>query len=236
MEALKYDTGKLPWRLMPIEGIRGMLRVLQYGMRKYTKCLDCGKKVYPNPRLDGDPDRKDCPHCGSTNIYDGANNWREGFDWSRLIDSAYRHLDDFFTAEDTDKESGLPVIDHLMCCVVFLSVHQKCGYGVDDRWHAKEGSSVQNNSSVQDKVEDIKSLVGGIQITETGRIVMPKSPFRNVPPPKDGTVIEGDWGGKILRVQWDHAKQIWVNPDAKNGESGYVSIDNPIKWRPVEED
>lgn len=231
MEALKYDTGKLPWRLMPIEGIRGMLRVLQYGMRKYTKCLDCGEKVYPNPRLDGDPDRKDCPHCGSTNIYSGANNWREGFEWSRLIDSAYRHLDDFFTAKELDDESGLPVIDHLMCCVVFLSAHQKCGYGVDDRWHAQNDSSVQNNSCVQDKVEKIHNMADPEK-----PILVPKSPFRNVPPPKDGTIIEGDWGGNVLKVKWDHAKRIWVDPDAKNGESGFVAVGNPMRWRPVEED
>lgn len=134
--ALKYDQGveKLPWDLLPVEAIEGMLAVLLYGQRKYTICLDCKAKIYEDPRLNGDPPRGDCPKCQSTNISSGSHNWRKGFLWTRLIAAAFRHLKSVLQGEDTDPESGLPHVDHIMCCIAFLSAHQKCGYGEDDRW------------------------------------------------------------------------------------------------------
>ena len=70
MGGLKFDKDasygeKLPWHLTPFEAIEGMICVLQYGRRKYTVCGDCEAPIYPNPRLDGDPERDDCPECGS---------------------------------------------------------------------------------------------------------------------------------------------------------------------------
>jgi hypothetical protein len=149
--ALKYDDNnagygeKLPWDLLPVESTEGMLRVLLYGQRKYTVCGDCetdGKPtiVYLNPRLDGDPGREDCPKCGSGNLVTGAHNWRKGFTWTRLIAASFRHLKAILQCEDTDPDSGLPHVDHLMCMVAFLSGHQKCGYGKDDRWRDTNAS------------------------------------------------------------------------------------------------
>jgi hypothetical protein len=64
-----------------------------------------------------------------------AHNWRSGFKWSRLIGAMMRHLFAICRGEDTDPESGLPHIDHLGCCWMFLSWHMKTGAGTDDRWH-----------------------------------------------------------------------------------------------------
>jgi DNA-directed RNA polymerase subunit RPC12/RpoP len=142
--ALKYDQGmeKLPWDLLPVEAIEGMLRVLLYGKRKYSVCGQCGAKIYPNPRLDGDLTRNDCPECGSKDIRSGAENWRKGFEWRRLIAACFRHLKAILQGEDIDngtpgtddKGSGQPHVDHLMCMTAFLSGHMKCSYGNDDRW------------------------------------------------------------------------------------------------------
>lgn len=137
--ALKYDQNnggygeKLPWDLLPFRATEGMLRVLLYGRRKYTVCGDCGAKTYPNPKLDGDPERSDCPSCQSENLVEGAHNWRKGFLWTRLIAAAFRHLVAIATKEDIDPDSGLYHVDHLLCMVAFLSEHQKLGYGKDDR-------------------------------------------------------------------------------------------------------
>lgn len=138
-KALKYDQGheKLPWDLLPIESVEGMLKVLLYGKRKYTVCGDCGARTYPNPRLDGDPPTSTCPECNSEDLRTGAHNWRKGFAWTRLIAAAFRHLKAILQCEDIDPESGLPHVDHLMCMVAFLSGHQKCGYGKDDRWRSE---------------------------------------------------------------------------------------------------
>lgn len=135
-KALKYDQSveKLPWDLLPVESVEGMLRVLVYGRRKYSTCADCGAKIYENPRLDGDPNRDDCPQCSSVNIAEGAHNWRRGFLWTRLIAAAFRHLKAILQKEDTDPESGLPHVDHLMCTVAFLSSHMSQSLGLDDRY------------------------------------------------------------------------------------------------------
>jgi len=69
----------------------------------------------------------------------GANkysdhNWRGGFNWGRLIGAALRHLFAILRGEDDDPESGLPHVDHLGCCVMFLSWHMKNKPELDDRW------------------------------------------------------------------------------------------------------
>jgi hypothetical protein len=71
----------------------------------------------------------------------GANkyadhNWRagDGFDYSRLIGAAYRHLSSFNDGEDLDPETGYSHVDHAMCCLMFLSEQIKVGRGKDDRF------------------------------------------------------------------------------------------------------
>ena len=62
------------------------------------------------------------------------NNWRKGMKWSRLTAAALRHLFAFIGGEENDAESGLPHLDHALCCLMFLSEYQKTGIGTDDRW------------------------------------------------------------------------------------------------------
>ena len=79
--------------------------------------------------------QKHSPTCASFRVKtEGAHNWRLGFDWSRVVSAAYRHLMAFNKGEDLDPESGLPHIDHLACCVMFLSEFQKTAVGNDDRY------------------------------------------------------------------------------------------------------
>lgn len=65
-----------------------------------------------------------------------AHNWRNGLSYSRLIAAALRHLFAIMRGEDIDPESGLPHVDHLGCCWMFLSAHMKYDYlkKHDDRW------------------------------------------------------------------------------------------------------
>lgn len=68
----------------------------------------------------------------------GANkyaehNWAQGFDWSRLLGSAMRHLMAYTRGEDLDPESGLSHLDHLGACVVMLIAHREENLGNDDR-------------------------------------------------------------------------------------------------------
>lgn len=68
-----------------------------------------------------------------------AHNWREagGLAWSRVYDAAMRHMLAFNRGEDLDPESGLPHIDHALCCMAFLSTYQKTATGTDDRHGAQ---------------------------------------------------------------------------------------------------
>ena len=68
----------------------------------------------------------------------GPNNWREDIDktkWSRSYSSLQRHLNAFWSGEDTDPESGLSHLAHAATQVVILMVKQREGnINQDDRY------------------------------------------------------------------------------------------------------
>lgn len=68
-----------------------------------------------------------------------AHNWRGGITYSRLLGAALRHLFAIVRGEDTDPESGLPHVDHLGCCWMFLSNMMKTRPDMDDRWKDPRG-------------------------------------------------------------------------------------------------
>jgi hypothetical protein len=63
-----------------------------------------------------------------------AHNWRGGISFSRLLGAALRHTFAIIRGEDNDPESGLPHVDHLGCCWMFLSNMMKTRPDLDDRW------------------------------------------------------------------------------------------------------
>lgn len=63
-----------------------------------------------------------------------AHNWRKGFQWSRPLSAAQRHLLAFQDGEDRDPESGLSHLAHAMCCIMFLLEFEKTHRELDDRW------------------------------------------------------------------------------------------------------
>lgn len=63
-----------------------------------------------------------------------AHNWRNGIAYSRVTAALMRHMAAIQRGEDIDPESGLPHIDHLGCCWMFLSNFMKTRPDLDDRW------------------------------------------------------------------------------------------------------
>lgn len=61
-----------------------------------------------------------------------AHNWRQGISNSRLIAALLRHLFSILRGEYIDPESGLPHIDHVGCCWMFLSNNMKTRPDLDD--------------------------------------------------------------------------------------------------------
>lgn len=68
----------------------------------------------------------------------GADNWRKGMAWRRLIGALLRHVLAFSRGEDRDPDTGLPHLAHATCCALFLLTYQLEKLGQDDR--AKEGN------------------------------------------------------------------------------------------------
>ena len=67
-----------------------------------------------------------------------ANNWRKGISNSRLIAALLRHLCAIQRGEETDPESGLPHIDHVGCCWMFLSNNMKNRPDLNDLWRKED--------------------------------------------------------------------------------------------------
>jgi hypothetical protein len=109
---IKFDQDKPRMELISELATEGLAYVLTYGAKKYT-----------------------------TKISGGEDNWRKGMEWRRLIGAALRHLMAFSRGEDIDPESLRPHIDHLACCVMFLSEYQKTGIGTDNRFKQKKRRS-----------------------------------------------------------------------------------------------
>lgn len=63
-----------------------------------------------------------------------AHNWRNGINDSRLVAALLRHISAINKGELVDPESGLPHIDHVGCCWMFLSWNQKNRPNLNDLW------------------------------------------------------------------------------------------------------
>lgn len=61
-----------------------------------------------------------------------AHNWRGGISWSRLLAALLRHTFAIIRGEYVDPESGLPHIDHVGCCWMFLSHFMKTRKDLND--------------------------------------------------------------------------------------------------------
>lgn len=62
----------------------------------------------------------------------GRNNWRQGMDYSRLVDAALRHLTAIADGEFRDPESGKYHAAHVRCCMGFLIEYMEKNLGNDD--------------------------------------------------------------------------------------------------------
>ncbi len=74
-------------------------------------------------------------------------NWHsgDGFDWQRLIDAAYGHIQSFQLGEDFDPESSGYHLAHAMCCLAMLLEHQILGFGKDTRSQTNKFSGINYN-------------------------------------------------------------------------------------------
>lgn len=88
------------------------------------------------------------------------HNWRGGIHYSRLIGAALRHLFAIIRGEDIDPESGLPHIDHLGCCWMFLSNMMKTRPDLDDRYKGETNGTKEEVDNGSSKRNSRKSRKG----------------------------------------------------------------------------
>ncbi len=65
----------------------------------------------------------------------GANNWRKGINYTRLIAALMRHMNAYNAGEDIDSESGMSHLAHAGCCIMFL-IGLQDRKDLDDRYKA----------------------------------------------------------------------------------------------------
>ena len=76
------------------------------------------------------------------------NNWRKGFEFSRIFGALMRHSWAFWRGQNLDKESGLPHLAHAAWCCFALMNFSKFKIGSDDR--------IFQFSKMKDSEEDLK--------------------------------------------------------------------------------
>ncbi len=104
-KGLKYDTNKPMVSLICRETLEGMAAALKYGMIKYT--------------------------VGNVS---GRDNYKKGLAYTRVADSAMRHILAFLDNEDVDTESGLPHLDHALAALNMLKYQTVHNRDMDDRF------------------------------------------------------------------------------------------------------
>ena len=68
------------------------------------------------------------------------HNWRNGLEFSRVIDAALRHTLALTEGEDIDPESGLLHAAHARCCLAFLIEYYNTHPELDDRYKNEKES------------------------------------------------------------------------------------------------
>lgn len=64
----------------------------------------------------------------------GQWNYKNGMEWTRLIDAALRHIIAFKEGEEAASDSGVHHLGHARACLGMLLDYSYHKLGVDDRW------------------------------------------------------------------------------------------------------
>lgn len=81
-----------------------------FALEKVAKVMTFGKKKY------------------------GANNWRQGIEYSRLLAAVSRHLNAYRKGESLDIETGLSHLAHASCGLMMLLEFEETRPDLDDRY------------------------------------------------------------------------------------------------------
>lgn len=98
-DAIKHDSGKPRFELIPAHSLKSIANVMTYGAKKY-----------------------------------GDRNWEKGLEYGRLYGAAHRHMNAWWSGEDTDPETGESHLAHAAACMMMLlDTHFMDKTDLDDR-------------------------------------------------------------------------------------------------------
>ena len=95
-----------------------------YALEKVAQVMTFGKKKY------------------------GANNWRGGIAYSRLLAAIMRHLNSYRKGETLDPETGLSHLAHASCGLMMLLEFEETRPDLDDRYKSESKKSVKTEDAV----------------------------------------------------------------------------------------
>ena len=84
----------------------------------------------------------------------GDNNWRSGFNYSRIIGAAKRHLAAFIRGENHDPEDGQLHLSSLAWCAYILMEFEEFNFGTDDRIKYAESSKKSPKRKTVQKMQE----------------------------------------------------------------------------------
>lgn len=73
-----------------------------------------------------------------------ANNWRNGFKYSRLISAVLRHVTAYMKGEAKDPETGLSHLAHACCGLFMLLEFEQTGAGENDLYWQNRSKNASN--------------------------------------------------------------------------------------------
>ncbi len=85
-------------------------------------------------------------------------NWHKGLSHTQVVDSLLRHLSSYLAGEDTDPESGLPHVDHILTNAIFLSEGTRTHPELDDRSEELKKGKAEETSEIKWAIEELKKL------------------------------------------------------------------------------
>jgi Domain of unknown function (DUF5664) len=86
------------------------------------------------------------------------NNFRNGIEYTRLVDACMRHLSSWVEGESVDPESTLSHVDHAMASLAMLKFMEVNKPEMDDRWKNPETQKVDGSKKSQALYEEAKKI------------------------------------------------------------------------------
>lgn len=126
--ALRYNTGKIRYGLIPENAKRELARVYTYGAHKYSLYQEEDGSIIRGA---------DIPISEASKykmIYDGSENWRNGTSWTAVLDSAQRHIEAYRSGEDIDELGTLHLSNAAWNLMTLMEYYYIYPEG-DDRHH-----------------------------------------------------------------------------------------------------